>query len=65
MNKGVENLDNRGENHHNSKLTEKQIQEIRSKYVPRKYTQKMLAKEYDISEITVRKIISRKLWGWL
>jgi len=37
--------------------------EIRSKYVPRKYTSDMLAKEYGISQTCTSNIINRKSWN--
>lgn len=51
-----------GEKHFNSKLTENDVLQIRSKFVPRKYTHKMLAEEYSVSKRTVRAITDRKLW---
>jgi len=39
------------------RLTDQQILDIRSKYVPRKYTGLMLAKEYNVSLATIRKVI--------
>ena len=38
-------------------LTFDQAEEIRSKYVPRKYTANMLAEEYKVLPTTIRKII--------
>ena len=40
-------------------LTEDERKAIASKYKPYKYTTPMLAKEYNISEITVRRIIKK------
>ena len=39
------------------KLTFEQAEEIRSKYVPRKYTVNMLATEYEVHPQTINKII--------
>jgi len=39
------------------KLTMEQAEEIRAKYVPRKYTLGMLAKEYGIHHTTVKRIL--------
>ena len=52
----------RGEKVGGSKLTEKQVLEIREKYVPRKYSQYKLAKEYGVNVMTVSDIILRKTW---
>lgn len=38
------------------------IEEIRSKYKPRKYTRKMLAKEYKCSEHKISDIIYNRIW---
>jgi hypothetical protein len=51
-----------GSSHSNAKLTEHAAQEIRSKYIPYKYTIKMLAKEYSVSTSTILLIIQRKHW---
>lgn len=52
----------KGEKNGKSKLTRKQVNEIRSKYIPRAYTQKMLAEEYDVTPDNIKQIISRKTW---
>jgi hypothetical protein len=52
----------RGEDHCHSKLTAELVKEIRSKYVPRKYSTRRLASEYGMSQPTVHEIISRKIW---
>jgi len=54
-----------GEDSHFAKLTEKQVKEIRNKYIPRKYTLAMLAKEYNVSHATILKIIKNKSWKHL
>jgi hypothetical protein len=46
-----------------SKVTEAQVLEIRSKYVPRKYTFRMLGKEYGLEAQAVMRIINRKTWN--
>ena len=51
-----------GEKHPNVKLTEKDVLEIRSKYIPRKYSIYKLAEEYNITYQTVHDIIKRKKW---
>ena len=46
-----------------AKVTEAQVLEIRSKYVPRKYTTTMLAKEYGLGPLAVIRIINRTTWN--
>ena len=52
----------KGENNGYSKLKQKDVNEIRAKYKPRKYTNKMLAKEYGISYHEIQLITSNKRW---
>jgi group I intron endonuclease len=52
----------RGENRAFAKLTWAKVREIREKYLPGKYTQRGLAKEYGISQGVVRRIITHKTW---
>ena len=47
---------------YNSKLTEDDVIEIRSKYIPKLYTCNKLAAEYDVSNVMISKIINRKRW---
>jgi len=56
------NQGRKGEKHHLSKLTEKQVLEIRQKHKFRIYTSKMLSIEYNISNSTVKRILRRELW---
>ena len=51
-----------GGNNPNSKLTEQQVLEIRADWATGKYTQKQLAKKYDVSIPTISRIINRKIW---
>lgn len=51
-----------GERNISSKLTEKQVKEIREKYIPCKYTAPMLAKEYGVVEGTIRAIVTYRRW---
>lgn len=46
-----------------SKLTEKQVLEIRSKFKPRIYTREMLALEYGVKSSTIKDIVIRKSWN--
>lgn len=52
----------RGVNHHNSKLNEVMVREIRQKYVPRRYSYGKLAKEYGVDKKTILRIIQGKTW---
>ena len=55
-------VDNRGENHGRSKLTETQVREIRIKYANGGVTYQQLALEYEVNHTTISKIIHRKCW---
>lgn len=46
-----------------SKLNEKQVLEIREKYVPNVYTRKMLSEEYGVAEATIKNVIYRRSWN--
>jgi hypothetical protein len=52
----------RGSEIGNSKLTEKEVLEIRNKFIPRVYGRKQLAEEYNVSPATIKDIIMRKSW---
>lgn len=54
-----------GEKHGQHKLTEAQVREIRSRYVPRVVTLKMLAAEYDVCESEISQLVRRKIWTHL
>lgn len=45
-----------------SKLTEKEVLEIREKFKPRVYTREMLALEYNVKASTIKDVILRKSW---
>ena len=51
-----------GENHGQHKLTEKQILEIRIKYIPYKYGTYKLAKEYNVSQRAITFILNGTNW---
>lgn len=51
-----------GEKHGNSKLTQKQVDEIRNKYSTGKYSYKMLLYEYHVSKSCIATIIKNKNW---
>jgi predicted XRE-type DNA-binding protein len=51
-----------GESHHNSKLTENGVQEIRRLYASRRFTQQEIADQFGIDQTTVSDIVRRRLW---
>ena len=51
-----------GEKNGRAKLTEKQVLEIRQKYIPWKYSTTKLAKEYNITNQLIGMIICKKSW---
>ena len=54
-----------GENNNWHKLTEVQVKEIRQKYIPWKYTQRQLAEEYNVNQVTISLIIRKVNWKYL
>lgn len=52
----------KGERHPMAKISALIVQEIRSKFVPRKYTSRMLAVEYSLSKTNILDIVNRKIW---
>jgi len=52
----------KGEQHKLSKLTEKEVLEIREKYIPKKYSLTKLAKEYNVCFQLISQIVNRKIW---
>jgi len=52
----------KGSKHINSKLTEDEVREIRSKYVPRIYTLQDLADEYGTAKRNIYLIITKQAW---
>ena len=52
----------KGEKHHDSKLTEEKVKEIRAKYSQSKTTQQKLADEYGVVQSIIHGIINRKYW---
>jgi hypothetical protein len=47
----------------NAKLTQEQVNEIRNKYIPYKYSTNRLAKEYGLCQQNIWKIINHKRYG--
>ena len=58
-------LNVKGEKNNFSILTEKEVLEIRSKYIPHKYTLKMLANEYKVSKSAITMIVTNRNWKHL
>lgn len=52
----------KGENSSTSKLTWSQVEEIRSRYIPRKVSQRKLAKEYGVDQQVIWSIVNNKTW---
>lgn len=50
----------KGENHSSTKLTFKQVCEIRRKYIPREYSTRKLASEYNVSNSRIVHIVNNK-----
>jgi hypothetical protein len=53
----------KGEKNNNVKLTQIQVNQIRSKYIPYKYSSFKLADEYNISQQNIINIINKKIWN--
>ena len=51
-----------GENHGSHKLTEKEVIEIREKYIPYKYTMRQLAKEYGVKTSAIHSVLHYETW---
>ena len=52
----------KGERNGNSKLTEKQVLEIRERYKTGAYSQKELGKDYNITQALVSNIVNNNIW---
>lgn len=52
-----------GEDNPAHKLTGRQILDIRNKYLPRKYSVRRLAKEYNVSFQLIQKIVTNQVWS--
>ena len=55
----------RGEKNGNSKLTKKQVREIRRLYATGEYPQAALAEQFCVGQTRVSYIVNRKSWTWL
>jgi len=49
--------------YYNRKFTAEQIDEIKAKYIPWKYSTHMLAKEYNVGVSTIKRIINQKTYN--
>lgn len=58
----INNLKAIGIKNGNAKLNNEIVKQIRSKYIPRKYTNKMIAKEFNISYHSAQLITSGNIW---
>jgi len=52
----------KGEEIGTAKLTEKEVLQIRSKFIPRVYGRKKLASEYNVKPCTIKDIVLRRSW---
>lgn len=52
-----------GEKHHNSKLNNQKVKEIRDKYSLGNYSYSKLAKEYETGLFNIRNIVKRHTWN--
>lgn len=50
---------------HNAKLTPMQVDEIKAKYIPRKYGTTKLSREYNVSVSTIRRAILGISWKYV
>ena len=55
-------FNNSGENNGSTKLTEKQVLEIRELHSTKKYKQRELAKMFDVSRVQISNIVNNKRW---
>jgi len=60
--RGKSSKNMRGKNGNNSKLTAKQVLEIRRDYIPIKVSARMLGKKYRVSTSNINRIIKRESW---
>jgi hypothetical protein len=55
----------KGEEVGNSKLKENEVLDIRKKFIPRVYSRAKLAKEYNVSQATIKDILHKRTWRHL
>lgn len=63
-NYGNKLISKKGENHHNCKLTKRNVIDIRTRFKNGE-KQIKLAKEYNISKSQISSLITGRTWGWL
>lgn len=51
-----------GERHHNHVLSQKQALEIKTLYATKAYSQRQLARQYGVSQTTVKMIVNNRAW---
>lgn len=51
-----------GERHPASKISEDDVKLIRSRFVPRKYSQRRLAREFNLAQSTIGSILRKEIW---
>lgn len=54
--------DMKGSKHHLAKLTEEKVLDIRNQYSTGNFSQRQLAKTFNVSQQTISDIITKKLW---
>lgn len=55
---------NKGEKHPTHKITQEQADEIRRKFVPRAYSSRRLAAEYNLSKTNILDIVNYRIWNY-
>jgi len=48
-----------------AKLNKREVLQIRKKYIPRRYTAKMLAEEYRVTILTIQRIVNNMTWKFV
>lgn len=54
-----------GVNNVSNKLSEQNVRDIRQRYAAGGVTQRALAREYGLHQVTVSEIVLRKIWEWV
>lgn len=55
----------KGEQVGTSKLTKRDVMEIRKRYTPRVVTRPFLAREYGVSVAAIKAVLARRNWAWV
>lgn len=61
----ADRLFTRGENRKDAILTEEEVREIRKKFIPRKYSMRVLAQEFGVSNSAIANVVYGKAWKWV